>query len=324
MEALWQAEIGIIIWLQSLGSWLQAPMQVISFLANQYFFLAVMPALYWCVDAGYGLRLGVMLVLSYSVNIWLKLLAQFPRPYWLDRAVLGMADEPDFGMPSGHSQSATGIWGLAAFKARHLKWLTWLTIAVIVLVGISRMYLGVHFLSEVLVGWLMGALLIWALTRLEEPLLRRLRGMRLGQILAWVVATSLMMVAITWLVLLTARPVPAAWSANAAAAVPGSEIAPFNPDNPILLAGLWLGLAGGAAWLWKRWGLAPTGGSWQRRVVRYALGIAVVGVVWYGLGTVFPRSADLLGYGLRYLRYALVGFWVSGLAPLVFRRLRLV
>jgi len=46
-------------------------------------------------------------------------------------------------------------------------------------------------------------------------------------------------------------------------------------------------------------------------------------LIWYGLKTVFPAEANLLGYALRYLRYALVGLWVSVGAPALFVRLRL-
>jgi hypothetical protein len=42
-----------------------------------------------------------------------------------------------------------------------------------------------------------------------------------------------------------------------------------------------------------------------------------------GLGEVFPDNADLISYFLRYVRYSLVGFWVSGGAPWLFFRFKL-
>jgi hypothetical protein len=38
---------------------------------------------------------------------------------------------------------------------------------------------------------------------------------------------------------------------------------------------------------------------------------------------IFPEQPGLISYGLRYLRYALIGFWISWWAPLLFIRLRL-
>jgi len=46
-------------------------------------------------------------------------------------------------------------------------------------------------------------------------------------------------------------------------------------------------------------------------------------ILWMGLGRVLPRIADLTGYALRYMRYALTGGWITAGAPLVFLRLGL-
>ncbi|MGW8251887.1 MAG: hypothetical protein ACWGO1_14695 [Anaerolineales bacterium] len=46
-------------------------------------------------------------------------------------------------------------------------------------------------------------------------------------------------------------------------------------------------------------------------------------VLWYGLGLVLPDGETVLHYILRYIRYSLVGLWVTGLAPIVFIKLRL-
>ena len=42
-----------------------------------------------------------------------------------------------------------------------------------------------------------------------------------------------------------------------------------------------------------------------------------------GLDMIFPEGDDLVALLIRYLRYALVGLWVAGLAPLVFIKLQL-
>ncbi len=46
-------------------------------------------------------------------------------------------------------------------------------------------------------------------------------------------------------------------------------------------------------------------------------------LLWYGLGEVFPGGEMLLPFILRYLRYALVGLWLSGCAPWIFMKLKL-
>jgi hypothetical protein len=48
------------------------------------------------------------------------------------------------------------------------------------------------------------------------------------------------------------------------------------------------------------------------------LGLAGVFAIRLGLDLIFPSSANFVGYIFRYLRYLLVGFWVTGVAPLIF------
>ncbi|GIV64750.1 MAG: hypothetical protein KatS3mg046_010 [Bellilinea sp.] len=143
----------------------------ITFLGNEEFYLLIIPLLYWCVDAGLGLRIGVMLIFSNVFNSALKLAFHSPRPYWVDLDVRAFSSETSFGMPSGHAQNAASLWGLAAVKMRK-TWFRWLAVLLILLIGLSRMVLGVHFPSDVLVGWGVGGLLLTAYLQLEKPVTR--------------------------------------------------------------------------------------------------------------------------------------------------------
>lgn len=323
MDGFWQIQIALNLALQSLGAWLLLPMQAVSFLGQEEFFMLVLPVFYWCVDSGAGLRLGVMLVLTNSLNGWLKVLFAQPRPFWIDRRVAALAIEGSFGLPSGHSQSAITMWGMAAWSQRR-RWLVILAICVVILTGVSRIYLGMHFFTDVLGGWLVGGLLFWGYTRLEEPVLVILRRLPLGKILLLVALSSLVIIAISLLVGLTARPLPQAWVDNGTAATPGGTPDPYNPSTPFTLAGVWMGLGCGAAWQWRKVGPPVTGGPWKKRVLRYLVGLVGVAMIYFGLSAIFPRSLDIVGLSLRFLRYAVMGLWVSALAPAVFRRLRLV
>jgi hypothetical protein len=78
----------------------------------------------------------------------------------------------------------------------------------------------------------------------------------------------------------------------------------------------------GVAWIDTRGGWHVSG-SWAQRVVRYLMGVVGVFALWYGLGALFPSGEALLPYILRFIRYALLGLWVSAGAPLSFRAVRL-
>ncbi len=89
-----------------------------------------------------------------------------------------------------------------------------------------------------------------------------------------------------------------------------------------MLGGTWFGFTAGALRLWARGGFDAGGPLWQRGI-RLLLGFVVVLVIWGGLGALFPRDATLLAAMLRYLRYAILGGWMTLGAPLRFERARL-
>lgn len=324
MEAFWQFEIAINLFFQSLGDWLLLPMKAVSFLGQEEFYLILFPAIYWCLDSGAGVRLIVMMVLSHSINIWIKVATQFPRPYWIDPHVKAFAIETSFGMPSNHSQSAMALWGGLA-RIWRKRWLLIVSIAVIILTGISRIYLGVHFASQVIVGWAIGGIFLWAYFRWEAPVTRFLNGLSLLKLEGVVLLLSVVILVINFLIGMGARPLPQTWVDNAVVVgAPEATPDPFNPNHLITVAGTWLGFGAGAAWQWRKYGPLSTAGSWQRRGLRYLVGIIGLLVLYVGLGAIFPRSQDLLGMSLRYFRYVLLGLWISVLAPAVFHRIKLV
>ena len=101
-----------------------------------------------------------------AINMTVKRLVSRDRPP-LATAVL---DEQGFSFPSGHTVGTTVVWLLAAWMIGH--WLlgrravqvaVWTgALLMIVMVGVTRVYLGVHFPSDVLAGWALGA--TWAVT----------------------------------------------------------------------------------------------------------------------------------------------------------------
>ncbi len=322
MDQLHSMEIAVTLFFQSLGGWLTGPMRFFSFFGREEFYLLLMPILYWCVDAAVGLRVGVMLLLAQFTNSFLKLALHGTRPYWFDTRVRALSTETSFGIPSGHSESAAGIWGLMAVLARK-GWITAGCLAVIVLVGLSRIYLGVHFLTDVLSGWLIGGLLVLAFIRWEPAVTRWLKTLPLGALVGLAALTSLgtILVSLLPLAIWPNYTVPAIWEQNALAAAPGVKIDPLSIEGVFTIGGTWFGLLAGAAYLYHRWGGFDAGGTGKQRLLRYLIGLVGVLALWYGLGAVFPRSADWVGYTLRYFRYTLIGLWISALAPLLFARL---
>jgi hypothetical protein len=281
----------------------------------------ILPVLYWCVDSRLGIRVALILMLSTGVNDALKLAFHGPRPYWYSAEVKGLASETSFGVPSGHAQNAMVLWGMMAAWLK--KWWAWLAAGLVIFfIGISRLYLGVHFPHDVLVGWLIGGLLLWLMFRFWDPAEAWLSKMSFGgQVLvafcASLVLILLPLIPYLWLKLTNWQPDPA-WASFATEAI--------TMSGAFTSAGTLFGLGIGLAWLTRQGGF-KTSGAWWQLVLRFVLGLVGVLVFYVGLdklfGLIAPDAEAVLPFILRFLRYALIGAWVAGGAPWTFLRLKL-
>lgn len=323
MDFLWNFEINIILFLQSLGSWLVLPFQAISFLATEEFIILLLPLIFWSIDALMGIRLAFMLVISGSFNNYFKMLFHSPRPFWFDTRVKSYSMETGFGLPSGHSQNAASLFGMMAATLRK-KGFTILVLVVIFLVGLSRLYLGMHFLRDVLSGWLLGAILVWLYMLAEKPVVKWLttKNLTVQILLSFAFSIILILLGFGTKALSASWQMPVEWITNAAA-TGGAVPDPFNMEGTITLAGVAFGfMAGYAMWV-KKFGQPKAMGSAVKRFLRYIVGIFGVVALYLGLKMIFPEEPLLLGFTLRFVRYTLIGLWVSYFAPLVFKKLKL-
>ncbi|MEE9615435.1 MAG: phosphatase PAP2 family protein [Anaerolineae bacterium] len=291
MEAIWQWGLELIRTIQLVqGPTLDAIFKTITFLGEEEFFIMLLPLVFWCVDFAVGARLAFAYLLSVYVNTGLKYLFAHPRPFELDPAVK-LHDAEGYGLPSGHSQSAVVVWGTITAGFRK-TWLWVVAITLTVLIGFSRIYLGVHFPTDVLSGWAVGAVFLAAYLALEPRFTAWLKQAGLAVQLALAVFVPL--------ALLLLHPTKDTGSSMAvlmgmgAGVVLTRQVAPFSADGPL----------------------------WQR-AVRFLVGVIGLLVLYIGLTLVFPAEGASLYFVMRVVRYALVGLWVGLGAPWVFRKLRL-
>jgi membrane-associated phospholipid phosphatase len=326
MDAILQWGVNVVLAVQTLPG-LEGVMEIFTFLGNEEFFLLVMPLLYWCVDAGLGARVAALLVASNSLNGLVKLALHLPRPYWIDTRVQVMSVETSYGLPSGHAQNATAIWGaLAAHLRRAWTWVA--ALAVILLISLSRVYLGVHFPTDLLGGWIIGGALLFAFVRWDRPVTAWLRSLALWLQIGLALAVSLIYLALAAGIVaaLAPTPDPATWEQNAILAAPPEEGAPATAPRSLegvtTSAGTLLGL-GAALALAAHSARFDARGPLVRRGLRFAVGLAGTLIIFFGLRLVAPEEPALVSLMFRYFRYALVVFWVLYLAPWAFLKFRL-
>lgn len=294
--------------------------KLLSFLGSEEFYLLIMPALLWCGNATLGLRVGVLFLLSANLNSALKLFFHAPRPAWVDTKIVAQALEASFGFPSGHAQNAIAVWGLlAATLKKHWAWCA--AALLIGFIGLSRLVLLVHFPGDVLGGWLFGALLLAAFLKLEKPVGTWVKQQSfIGQML-FCVTLSGALVVLSWFLHNWAKGIGVTNFGYQIQSTASSETnflqEVLSLNQPVKTAGALLGLLVGACWILKNSGYV-NGGS---KATRYLIGLFGVLLFWFGLGKVLPRGEDVVSLIAAYSRYALVGFWISAGAPLIFRRL---
>ena len=119
-----------------------------------------------------GMCALVNLVCTFVINQVLKEIVQRPRP-----AGFSLVSEVGYSFPSGHSMVSMAFYGLCAWmvwtyeRDRYLRWFCCLSFAVLIaLIGMSRIYLGVHYASDVLAGFCVSLAWICIYTRLVCPL----------------------------------------------------------------------------------------------------------------------------------------------------------
>ena len=160
-NVLHRAELPLI---QRLQQWLGPDarwLEVGNLLGSAAFQLALLPFLLPLL--GWP-RLRNLLFAMVLLTLLVQLLKEgiaWPRPFHLD-PTLGQRSAQGFGMPSGHAASTLLFWGLLLGALTSLR--AWqgmgLALLLAALAGLARIWLGVHFLSDVAAGLGLGALLL--------------------------------------------------------------------------------------------------------------------------------------------------------------------
>jgi len=146
--------------------------EAFTWLGYPTFMMLFLPLGYWLWNQSTFTRLTVVVILSTLLNSYMKDYWQNPRPdalYRLDPEV-----GKSFGMPSGHAQISAVLWFGLALQINK-RWLWFLAGFLVTAIAMSRIYLGIHDLEDILAGWALAALSLVIFVYALKPQFERIR-----------------------------------------------------------------------------------------------------------------------------------------------------
>lgn len=257
--------------------------------------IVVMAFIYWCLNKEAGETVGFVTLCSVSANNMLKDIFRFERPIGYAgiktderlAAELEITNSPSgykysYSFPSGHSQTASALYLTLAQVIRRW-WATIAAVVIVLMVGLSRMYVGVHWPKDVFVGWIEGAIFSFVIYRLLHGATKRKK----------------MTVYIIFAVVLSAAGLIFAGS-----------------DDTVKSLGSIVGFVVGVAFEGRFVNFDIKGVPVWKRAIRLVVGLIILIALKVALKAILP--SDLI---FGFIRYFLLLFVGMGLYPLAFKKL---
>ena len=291
MDIIFQWGLNFIVMVQQIDTPLfDSFFRDITSLGDESFYLLLFPFLLWCVDFHLGIRVGIIFLLSVYANNGIKEIFQQPRPFDI-LPEIQKVHASGYGFPSGHAQSSMVVWGSIAYWKKQI-WIRNFSVLLILLIGFSRIYLGVHFPTDILGGWLIGGLILGLCYFISLKI--KLDFMKRNMIFK-IIGITLFPV-----ILLQIQSSPDTISSVAALTGIGYGLLFFSSSTG---------------------GIRP--GNWLQRLFSFLVGIIGIGIFYLGLKLILPLEGQSFYQLFRFFRYLLLGIWISFGAPWLFIRMRL-
>ncbi len=166
--------MSILYWFESIRNpVLDVFFSSVTFLGHELIPIALICILYWCIDKKLAYKIGFSFFASGLTTQSLKITFRVERPWVIDPSFEPVGNAVDeatsYSFPSGHTQAATSVYSSLALTVKR-NWLKILCILAFIIVGISRMYLGVHTLKDVAVSMAVTLLLTIIVFKLMDKI----------------------------------------------------------------------------------------------------------------------------------------------------------
>lgn len=275
-------------------SFTDAILEFITIFGEQIIIVAILAFFYFAYNKNLGKKIAYTLFTSLSLNGAIKGVVSRPRPFVLDPLLSAERVETatGFSFPSGHTQASSTFFYTTAFYFK--KKLLWIfCIVITILIGFSRIGLGVHYPTDVIVGMILGILCAIFLSILFDKCIKNFKSELLMYLASFIIF------------------------------VPFIFIFYSNNYNKVLIHKDFYQMVmmfGGficAFIIDEKLVQFDTNVSLKTKILRLiGAGISYV-LVDYGLKFIFPKDLFILSL----VRYFLITFVVLGIYPLIFKNI---
>ena len=142
---------------------------LITMLGQETIAIVLLCLIYWCLDKRIAYVVGVAYFFSGLAVQGMKIGFRIDRPWAIDKTLSpvesAVKGATGYSFPSGHTQSATALFGTLAVKIKQTA-VRVLCVVIVLLVAFSRMYLGVHTLLDVVVSLIITTLIVLIVAKL--------------------------------------------------------------------------------------------------------------------------------------------------------------
>ncbi len=250
-----------------------------------YFLLASL--IFWCFSKRTGIRALYVILFSAFAAILIKNLFSMPRP----PEYLHKIQENEFGFPSGHAQVSSSFWGYAGLSIKN-KCIVFAGIIAIMSVSLSRIYLGVHYVGDVVGGIIFGLSVALISFKIEPVMSSRLE--RLGSISKYSVAVALPVILVA-----------------IAAMQPG--LLKEQAEIGLVMAGIGVGYL-----LEEEHVRLLDAKNNKQRIKRAIVGVAILGVIY-----LISSMLLLINHNFTFFKYGALGFGSAFIAPWVITKMEM-
>lgn len=254
--------------------------------------------MYWCINKKYGQKLLFLIIGNITLNTGIKEFVKAPRPIGVDGLKsMRVKTATGYSFPSGHTQTATTFWvGLMTIFKK--KWLYIVGTIMFIGIGISRLYLGVHWPIDVLFGWIFGIIFTLILGKIFDIVDENKKYYLLFILLIPFVVVAFLLNSVSYIKML------GLFTGFILGYIVEDKFVQFNTDNNKTK----ISFSNNKS----------KNGYLLNNILRFLFGIISLGLIYLGLKYIMPSNIIF-----DYIRYTLIVFYAIGIVPILFKIFKL-